>query len=213
MVISQLVELIDRGVLFRSGDSADIKSKRIFDVLVRSQKSHPITSGQWSLLSDFMILHVTREGEGMKSVFRVWEHNWNAKNGWSSAEKDTPKVSKVITAGGSGAEAFFEWDRKWQKSAVGRTSRAVFSAFCDALKSEKDPFCGGCPQIGGLFRTGVSNQFGVIFDKRRYIAGLETSGDWQNSKLEWFNELFERCDPESLIIKKGAQRQPRPKGI
>ncbi|HEX4265777.1 MAG TPA: hypothetical protein VH597_15695 [Verrucomicrobiae bacterium] len=213
MVIGQLVELIDRGVLFQSGDSAEIKTERIHDLLIRSQKSHPISCGQWLLLTDFMILHATREGDGMKSRFRVWEHYWSSKNGWSSVEKEIPKVSKIITVGGSGTSAFLEWNKKWQDSPIARTSRAVFSAFCDALKSGKDLFCGGAPQIGGLFRTGVSNQFGVIYDQTRYIAGVEASDDWQNNELEWFNELFERCDPKTFTVKQGAQRQPRPKGI
>lgn len=213
MVISQLVELIDRGLLFLDNDTAELKTQRIVAVLNRSQESHPELCGSWRLLTDFTILHVTREGEGMKCRFRVWEHTWRTGHGWSSVERELPKESKVITAGGSGADAFLHWDDKWEKSAIGRTSRGVFSAFCDALKEGKDPFCGGAPQLGGLFRVGTSNQFGIIYDKRRYIAGVEASADWQHAAVEWFNELFERCDPTTLSIKKGAQRQPRPTGI
>jgi hypothetical protein len=213
MVISQLVELIDRRILFSDGDSAESKTEQIVDVLTRSQKNHPIHCGSWELLSDFTILHLTREKENMQSRFRVWEHSWSLNRGWTNVEKEIPTVSKVICAEGSGAETFLKSNEKWEKSAIGRTSRGIFGAFCDALKSGKDPYCGGAPQLGGLFRTGNSKQFGIIYNKKRYIAGIECSSNWQNTNLEWFNELFERSDPTTLTIKQGAQPQPRPKDI
>jgi hypothetical protein len=213
MVISQLVDLIDRGVLFEKDAPSELRTQRVISVLKWSQLKHPEWCGPFRLLSDFWIIHVMREGEGMKCRFRIWEHAWKVGQGWSSVEKSVPTVSGVIISGGSGAAPFSVRDKTWKDSDIGRTSRGVFSAFADSLKAGDDPFCGGAPQLGGLYRIGTSHQFGIIYDGKRYFSGIEVSADWATGAVDWFNERFERCDPETLQIKTGAQPQPRPKGI
>jgi len=99
MVIGQLVELIDRGLLFLDNDSTDLKAQRIADILNRSHKSHPELCGSWRLLTDFTIIHVTREKEGMKCRFRVWEHIWRIGHGWSNVEKEMPRSDPINSSG------------------------------------------------------------------------------------------------------------------
>jgi hypothetical protein len=83
---------------------------------------------------------------------------------------------------------------------VGRTSRAVFSAFCDSFRSGTDSFSGGAPQLVGLYRKGVGESFGIIYQNARYLFGVPAGPDEAAlMALEWRNELFERCDVLSLL--------------
>jgi hypothetical protein len=145
----------------------------------------------------------------MASRFRLWRLDWSQARGWTDQEIALPTESALVLAVGSGADVVTRWDDEWRRR-LGRTSRSVFSAFCDALRSKGDPRTGGAPQLVGLYRTGVAHTFGVISDGRRYVCGLAVPESSAVESLEWRNELFERLDGRTLELLPGAQRQPRP---
>jgi hypothetical protein len=125
-----------------------------------------------------------------------------------------PSESVLVLTVGSGESTVARYDAAWRKTEVGRTSRAVFSAFCEALKSGADHFSGGAPQLVGIYRRGHGETFGVIYQGERYVLGVSISSD-QAGKLavEWRNELFERCDGPSMERLEGAQRHSRPRRV
>jgi len=117
-----------------------------------------------------------------------------------------PIMSGLLLATGSGETTLKKFYEKWNNSEIGNTSRNVFGAFCDALKSGGDPRSGGAPQLVGLYREGTAKSFGIIFNNERYLFGLPVNSDAEWEKVEWRNELFERCNAESRTILEGAQR-------
>jgi hypothetical protein len=160
----------------------------------------------------FSILHAAREEANMASVFHLWRTDWSVEQGWRDEKLPLPTESVLVLAVGSGRRPVSRFDAAWRRSDVGRTSRAVFSALCDALASADDPFSGGAPQLVGLYRTGFGEAFGVIYRDERYMLGAEVPAEIARSlTAEWRNELFERCDPESMTVLRGAQRHARPR--
>jgi hypothetical protein len=93
----------------------------------------------------------------------------------------------------------------WNKSTAGDTSRAVFSSFVEALKSEQDPASGGCPQLVSLYREGAGRMNGIVYRRAKYFAGIPIIGNEAPKAVDWFNESFERCDPVTLERLEGAQ--------
>jgi hypothetical protein len=161
----------------------------------------------------FSILHGARSGEGMSVQFRLWHTNWTPSADWTDLEIPIPTESELLVALGSGNGVVSNHDFHWRKSQVGRTSRAVFGAFCDALLSRADPFTGGAPQLVGLYRTGDGHPFGVVFRGEPFANGAPMLHPQDRSTLEWRNEQFERCGSETLLLLDGAQRQPRPSDL
>lgn len=159
----------------------------------------------------FSILHGSRESSRMSSVFHLWRVDWSPASGWSDEKLVLPTESVLVLAVGSGASSVSRYDAEWRRSAVGRTSRAVFSAFCDALTGGENQFSGGPPQLVGLYREGFGEAFGVVYKGARYLLGLPIDPDEADALLvEWRNELFERCEGRSMARLQGAQRHSRP---
>jgi hypothetical protein len=123
----------------------------------------------------FGIVHVARANRGLHSIFETQLLEWS---GTTLATRDLPaphrssalrfgsdsvRTELLPLSRGSGEEAFREEFRTWQASTSGGTSRAVFSAFCDALAATKEPTVGGPPQLVGLKRIGAGQTLGVRF--------------------------------------------------
>lgn len=161
--------------------------------------------------NSFSFLHCTRENHGMQSRFHLWNTGWVPSAGWFNIKYNIPSESSLVAALGSGKDTVEEFDRQWRASDVGRTSRAVFSAFCEALQSNKDRLSGGAPQLVGLYRRGLGEHFGIIHEGVRYLGGLPLTDELNSAfKIEWRNNLFERCDAVSMRLLDGAQRHARP---
>ena len=120
-----------------------------------------------------------------------------------------PKYSDLIFAYGSGTNIAAEFHSKWQASDVLRTSRAVFSAFCDAIGSGRDDASAGPPQLVGIYLRGFARSFGVIHDNSFYLNGMRIE-EGKTANIEWRNSLFERCDSDG---KPNGQRHARPKKL
>ena len=204
LALGQFDNLLSRRVLVEAGENAADRHEVIRDVLERSFETYP-----GSVRSAFTILHAARDGSGMASRFRLWRLDWLPTSGWKNHEIEIPTESVLVLTVGSGAHVVSQWDREW-RHRLGRTSRSVFGAFCDALKSNTDPRTGGAPQLVGLYRAEPARVFGVIWMGKRFVGGLEVPVTSGLESLEWRNDLFERCDWRTLQRLPEAQGQPRP---
>jgi hypothetical protein len=208
-VLSQVVDIIDAGALF-SPDLAPPHRHRKIAELIRSShdRRHAIAEGKFS------ILHAARQFRSNESKFTLWHLSYDPESGWRDVEVPfVPDTSRPVLVLGTGANAFSQKHSRWNSSDVAGTSRAVFGAFCDALKSNEDRFTGGAPQLVGLHRSGNGITFGTIFDQNRYLHGLPLSPSIELASVKWCNELFEFVDAESLRVPVGGQRHARPRQV
>jgi len=150
----------------------------------------------------------------MNAKFCVFTLSWNRGSRWQGKALPLPAASGIIKAWGSGEAAVERWYKRWMNTRQGgRTSRSVFSAFCDALASGEDPFTGGAPQLVGLYRERGGVSFGVVYGGASYILGVPVTEQALLHNVEWRNPLFERCDGQTMKRLEGAQRHLHPRGL
>jgi hypothetical protein len=206
-ILNQLVEHIDIGLLYSQEDNYQKKNQKIFNSIQLSFENYPV-----SQRNDFHIVHGCREGDRMNSVFHIFKISYK-DNDWKNEKLVLPNASKLIDKIGSGKDSMNNWYDKWQRSDSKRTSRSVFSAFCDSIESGDDLCSGGPPQLSGIYRTGNAFSFGIIINGNRYFNGLSVSDSGSLNTIEWRNCLFERCDGNTMERLNHAQRQPRPNNL
>jgi hypothetical protein len=204
LVLGQLESLLNSSFLFVGGEPPEDRHKGIVRLIRNSFESYPIRKR-----AIFSIIHGARDGSSLKSLFHLWRLDWSEQTGWKDTKMNLPNESRVALALGSGAGVFTEWEKRWQRP-LGRVSRAVFGAFCDALKSGDDPKTGGAPQLVRLYRSGPGSVVGVIWEGKCFVHGISVPTENRASVGEWRNAQFERCDPTTMEILDGAQPQPRP---
>lgn len=208
-VLSQVIDLIDARLLFPENASPEWKRGAIFSEVRRHFDLYPVDRNQI-----FTIVYATRHSLGMRSTFHVATLSWEPQSQWKEESLETPSVSQIVKAWGSGQAAVDRWYDRWLSTRQGgRTSRSVFSAFCDALASGEDSFTGGAPQLVGLYRQGAAQMFGVVFNGARYVFGVPITDPSLAGALEWRNAVFERCDGLTGLRLVGAQVHTRPRGL
>ncbi|SDP61636.1 hypothetical protein SAMN04489867_3152 [Pedococcus dokdonensis] len=115
--------------------------------------------------------------------------------------------SSYLAILGSGERAVHRSLARWIPVAQGdgrdRTSRAVFSGFCDSIADASDPNTGGAPQLVGLRRTGLSFTFGVVWEGAPYVSGVPEISE--NEDIEYFDRHLQRVDRHGRLLP-GAQR-------
>jgi hypothetical protein len=206
--LSQITEMIDSGLIAADPfDSIDSYTEKIVAIIEAALKTYPPPTKQ-----KFDVLYCMREGEFMQSRFHLRQITFDPVSTPTVLPIEIPSQSGTVAVLGSGSKCVRDQLHLWESSQVGGTSRSVFSAFCDALRSGDDPSSGGPPQLVGLRRMSPPRTFGVIWQQHRYFYGLEASASATQNGVHWFNDLFEICDPETLARKQDAQPQPRPKG-
>jgi hypothetical protein len=146
----------------------------------------------------------------MKGTFEFYSVPFTAGKGKAIDRLEIPNESKEITILGSGKVTFRPYLERWRASDIGGTSRSFFSSFCEYLRTGGDPYSGGPPQLVGLFRVGAERSFGVVWDGKLYLTGMEMPGQRQQVKFDCYNDLFELCDAVTLQRLEQAQRQPSP---
>lgn len=206
--IGQVIAAIDGGAFDESPTPID-KARRLTEMIESTLGDYPA-----SIRRPFSILYCTRQAQGMQASMNCFEiESKCGKTATTVTAILIPRTSGVVAIRGSGAAAVKKWTDRWFASgqAGGRTSRAVFSGFCDAVRSQEDAKTGGAPQLVGLYRTGPANTFGVWWRAQPFIYGLPL-GSSAMPRTMWRNDLFEICD-KSGVIAAGAQRQPRPNDI
>lgn len=207
-VLGQLIALIDSDLLFNKTDLSADKWRKIVSIVKLSFQDYPIKN------SPFSIIYCTRERSGMMSIFHMYVLRWTDNKRWVNRQEiPLPEKSGIIDVLGSGEKTIQKWYAYWNRTTQGRTSRSIFSAFCDALASKEDKYSGGAPQLVGVYRKGSAESFGVIYCNNRYLFGLPVNESDSLCSVEWRNSLFERCDWRTMKLFVGAQRHSRPRGL
>ncbi len=153
-----------------------------------------------------------RIGSGMVSKFRLTLMSFAVGDTaeWMIRDIAVPRQSECLAVDGSGARGVGDALLKWEATAVGGTSRAIYSGFVDGIVSGVDQGSGGAPQLGSIYRIGAGRLLGIVHNDQRYFAGSHLIGDESVHGVEWRNSLFERTDGRTKTRMAGAQPQPRP---
>ncbi len=207
LALGQLTDLIDRQLLWSSGSYAKTRHAIIIDFLRTSFERRRNAPNY-----DFSIIHCSRDGKGLDSVFHCWLISFHAQsNSWSDSSIDVSHEgnSKVLAELGSGTHPLKREIRRWNESPQGETARAIFSAFCDALEKGSDSLSGGMPQLVSLDRHTNGKVIGFVSKGVRYIHGLPVKSLPALDTMEWVDSLFQRVSPSTLDLLSGAQPHVR----
>jgi hypothetical protein len=217
ILLGQICSLIDASVLFSASDGPLQRAEVLRVLLARGLDAYPEEQRR-----DFSVFYGTRTGErpipyragDVQPVINVhlFIIRWSAAGGWTLSEGPQPISSGVTAADGSGQDSLTEHVRRWAISDVGGTSRAVFGAFCDSLKSGRDLNSGGAPQLVRIGPAGPAESIGIIWEDALYLFGQQIS-TVAADLVEWRNSHFEACDPHTRHRRENAQRQPRPGSV
>lgn len=207
LVLSQAIGAIDSRLLFQPEDTVQIKLEKVRQLFAMAWQTFP----KQHLTCSTSILHVSREGEGVKSRFWLQEHHFNGTTGrmWSEAALSAPfgEYSRAWVIRGTGSDGVMKSiDARNRRYQDRHTSRAVFKAFCDSLREEIDTNSGGPPQLVSLYRIGNGRPHGVIWENKRYFEGLPTLWNAQKDEVPWRNDSFEIIDQRKKARKSGAAR-------
>lgn len=210
MILRQFLDQINYGLIFAEGMNADERHstlmaalKRAFDQRTRA----PVRT--------FSIFHGARDGELMKSRFRLWETRYRVdlKN-WSDHEQDlNTDHSYFVHVDGTGKDYIMKRGLEWLDTDARGTSRAAIWSFCNVLHEGKDAFSGGPPQLVGIWRKGLAQTFGFWWRGQPYLSGAPVQKDSDFTRLNWFNHRFERCDGRTGKRLEDAQKHLNPTRI
>ena len=202
--------MIDIGLLFDNTASWEEKNKIIFEKLIYAFSKYPDACGS----NPIQILHISRDT--VINGYPQFHHyllTWSKEKGWKSCEEKIPEQSGLLQILGSGRMEFKQnYEERYQHGDNCSTSRNVFHCFIDTLNNIKDLGCGGPPQLVGIYRkpfTAAQN-FGILFNGKRYFLGAEIPKDSSFDQIEWRNELFELCTGDSKKRICGAAKQDDP---
>ncbi len=205
-VLSQVVQMIDSGLLYDKNAGPELRLA-VLEKLVRAGlNAYPA-----KFRNSFSVLYCLRSTEGKTpATFHIAQIDWSASSGWETRWLDVPDSSGLLVALGSGGNLARKWNDVWKTSDAGGTSRAVFSGFCDHLRSGGDPRTGGPPQLVGMYRKGPAKTFGIVSERGLTLLGLPIPDPDIAVDVEWRNELFEICDPRTSRRTADAQVHARP---
>lgn len=121
---------------------------------------------------------------------------------------DLPAKLGIVHASGSGAAYVPSRFKEWQETKAADTSRAIYSAFCDALLHKtKNPWSEGPPQLVGIYRKWPGRYFATVWKNQCCFGGVPVTGSLGDVQCR--NELFERCDPVTLERVENAKKHAR----
>lgn len=201
-LIPQVIQLLDMGCFPESLTSPENKHKKIIETISSSLKAMTYKENY-----GFKIIHGTRLHIGMQSEFMLWI---TAFKGDGTVHSDKLEIiykdySYFTTVLGSGENNVKISQQSETFNNIKGTSRRAIHLFCEELNSGTDALSGGPPQMVGLYRIGNGRNFGFIWNKKKYISGMETFSmqDWNS--IDWRNSAFEICDGET------GNRKPKAK--
>ncbi len=200
LVLPQIIEIADKGLLFSKKATCKEKFEIIKERIITLFKDYPKNI----LRSPISIVHASRDDKD----FFCHIIEWDKESGWKGKKANFYDHSNKLFVLGSGKSEFLNKFKAYCDSCNKKTSRAVFQCFCDTLFSIKDNYCGGLPQLMGLYRIGDSRCFGIVKGRKRFVSGIEVKKSSNLNLLDWRNERFERCDGKTGKIVQGAQKQP-----
>jgi hypothetical protein len=206
LVLSQLCELADSGLLCLDSESSSQRSQKILKQIAAQYKAYPAHARSYC-----SIYHISRDLDSSFCAYKYFHDE--VSNEWCTEYLATPvEESARIICDGSGASEFKKLYLKYQNGDLANTSRNLFQCFCDSLSTTKIPSCGGPPQLVGLYNGKKFNglSFGIIYQGSRYFYGSPYLEQGDHETVQWYNENFERCDGRSMEILPNAMRQPNP---
>lgn len=199
-ILSQIESLLSIGALYLPTHSLQNRFEIISDIF---QNSYSGFSKIYK--AHISVVYCTRKDSEFKCFLL------EAREGhFSSQELTLPEKSGKIVVCGSGKAVFNKNYADIQKGIYQDNSAGVFISFCKAIQENSEKTIGGPPQLVGLFRNDSGRGIGVIWEEKKFFAGLSANTIlWQ--KIAWRNESFEICDGETGNRAPGAQIQPFPK--
>ena len=208
MVLSQITEMADQGLLFSPQSSCKERFESIKEKLVHQFHKYPWMVDK--ITADILrVIHISRDlTNNLKFEGRLIE--WTRDKGWSGENIVMPRESDKLFVLGSGSKEFLTNFDRYRNGPDHGTSRCVFHCFCDTLFNIKDKNCGGAPQLVGIYRKPDSPAmtYGIIKEKQRYFLGARIDNNVDFTLVEWRNDLFELCDGKSMKRLEEAQFQP-----
>jgi len=205
-VLSQIVELGDEGLLFKDSYTCKDKFEAIKEKFIQLFLSYP--TNEQNIIGDYLaVIHASRD---INQKFTCYVIEWQRNVGWSGRQADFSDHSDKLIVLGSGKKEFLKKYEAYWLSSNKKTSRALFHCFFDTLTNAADNYVGGAPQLIGLYRINNAINYGIIYNNRRYLLGVDITNLSGFEKLEWRNELFERCDGNTMQRLTNAQKQPNP---
>lgn len=206
LALGQIISAIDYGILFPSDASPSEKNKIIFASIQESHKQRHGAPEQ-----NFTILHVHRTQNWPSTAFAAWVISYDAAaKSWNCDQISLPSTTTIAIVLGSGASFAEAHASRWASSDVGGTSRAIFSAFCDAVTSGNDPLSGGVPQISALYTENAPRPLGYVENGFTFLHGLQIAPCGPLANIEWRDRLFQEVDPYTFKPMQGARRFARP---
>ena len=209
IVLSQIIEMIDSGLLFRDNMTCAEKNKIIYEKLRYSFAKYPTLAG----LKAIQIIHISRDTTFERyPQFHHYQMTWSSKTDWECEEKPIPPSSGLLFVLGTGKKEFDENYKLYQDGKNRSTSRNVFHCFITTLDKIKCKACGGAPQLVGIYRRPCTNgnNYGIIYKGKRYYLGMEVPKEAQYDNIEWRNENFELCGGQSKRRLEEADRREDP---
>lgn len=208
IVLSQIVEMGDCGLLFREEHTPKRKFQIIAEKITTIFKKYP-SEFEHIMTGNMQIIHLSRNQNNNKEFF-CHTIEWDRNKGWKGRNVLLPDESNILFCLGSGSTEFKKNYMDYQEGINKNTSRNIFHCFCDTLFNISDPFCGGAPQLIGLYRKPFSNaiKYGIINNNKRYLFGAEVNGLSNYNEIEWRNTFFELCDGNTMKRKENAMIQP-----
>lgn len=209
MILGQAIEQLDAGLICAADADAITRQSAIAQALGRVMKE---VAGIPPVQPSFVIYHGARDGVGMRAAFRLWQMRYSQEDRkWITIDcAIATDHSYLVHLDGSGRKIISDREVEWKRSSAAGTSRSAIWAFCEALRSGKDRFSGGPPQLVGLWRIGAARNFGFLWNGKKYYSGMEVVGNDKEGAVQWFNHLFERADPYTGRRFKSAQRHVKP---
>lgn len=207
LVLGQIMNAADAGLLFGDTSSAAERNSIVLDVLKASFCRRHNAPDQ-----KFTILHASRDGQKAEAEPRLWQISFDP-NGtkWQNEIVETVDLVGVVAVNGSGTKATKDELKRWRDSDIGGTSRSIYSAFCSAITSGEDPLSGGAPQLASIYPKGPAVIAGALYEDSLHLFGLPIPPTSGSKKIEWFDPLFQRIDPQTRTILAGAARHAKPK--
>ena len=207
MVLGQVVEAADNGLLFSDESSGAEMLDAVDSMIRRALMDYPIrTAGVAADSVEFILA-----ARGADGAFLCRTLTWTkTTSAWQQADVAFEPHSYTLAVLGSGASHFKAKFEEYQHGNDKKTSRAAYQCLCHTLAEGKDAYCGGAPQVVGLYNKFPARRFGIIHNGKRFLHGAELPDDEGLifGGVEWRNDRFELCDGATKQIMLGAQRQP-----
>lgn len=193
VVLAQLVDLIDAGVLFNNEMTKEEKNSVISERIGYTFSKYPDVLENRPI----QIIHISRDTNFSNyPSFKCFLMRWNESGVKHTETIEFPEKSGVIHVLGSGKNAFIKNYERYEKAGNTGTSRNVFHCFISTLANINDTQCGGPPQLVGLYRKPLTNgnKYGIIYNNQRYFEGIQLPSSADFDIIEWRNEQFELCN-------------------